>query len=404
MLKPRDGVDEYYTPDRVAESLASALPSSLKGAVLDPAVGGGALLDAVEARFGTSISPIGLDVSAEATRHLRLMRPSWTVSRADALNPVSRASSRAWRMATQTDLAAVVMNPPFSYRGNGGHVVEYGGFRGRVAPSVHFLVEVLHALEPREGIFAILPDGAIRAERHTRLWEQISSNYQVEVLDRPSDSSFHGARVSTSIVHIHRRMSSNVGESSPTFSLPLQHPVGQSACRCVEIVRGRVPIHSLASFSGEEAVAPLFHTTDLLLGSVARTAPERLADAAPLILFSRVGKWRTPRLIELGRVVLSDCLFGVRPRNLSSIDTLRKQLDSISSALESRLRGTGAPYLTLRDMTEVLRTSGWDPHVVKAGSEIGRCGCGATTGPAANAARFAGPGGQPMLPLLRLER
>lgn len=374
----RNGIqaDEFYSPGWVAEALASALPDSLSGSVLDPAVGGGALLAAVEARFGERVTLLGIDVSTDAVRRVRQAHPAWKVSNADLLKTPSRTASTAWRAAHHGDLAAVVMNPPFSYRGNGGEFAEYGAFYGRVAPSIRFLIEVMRSLNPRHGFYAILPDGALDAERHEPFWEELTREYDVDRVSRLGNSSFQGARVSTSVVRIRRSAAARTTPMQPVESSPQTTAVRTPlSCRCVELVRGRVPMHALPALTEIGPRSPVMHTTDLGLTTVLRTAPDRLADTAPLLLIGRVGKWRTARLIDVGRVVLSDCLFGIRPRDKARVGELVDSLNGLEPELRSRMRGTGAPYLTLKDVSRVLQTHDWHVHVVKASQDTGDCCC-----------------------------
>lgn len=374
----RNGIqaDEFYSPRWVAEALASALPDSLMGSVLDPAAGAGALLTAVETRFGERVTLLGIDVSAEAVRRVRRAHPAWTISNADLLKTPSRTASTAWRAAHHGDLAAVVMNPPFSYRGNGGEFAEYGAFYGRVAPSIRFLIEVMRSLNPRHGFYAILPDGALDAERHEPFWDELSREHDVDRVARLGSSSFQGARVSTSVVRILR-----APDARTTSIRPVQSGMRTTAarttqsCRCVELVRGRVPIHSLPNLTEPGPRSPVMHTTDLGLTTTLRTAPDRLADTAPLLLIGRVGKWRTARLVDVGRVVLSDCLFGMRPRDKAQIGELVDSVNGLEPELRRRMRGTGAHYLTLKDVSQILRTDDWHVHVVKASQETGACCC-----------------------------
>lgn len=376
MIRNRIQADEFYSPGWVAEALASTLPDSLSGSVLDPAAGGGALLAAVESRFGERVTLLGIDVSADAVRRVRQAHPAWKVSNADLLKTPSRTASMAWRAAHHGDLAAVVMNPPFSYRGNGGELAEYGAFYGRVAPSIRFLIEVMRSLNPQHGFYAILPDGALDAERHEPFWEELTREYDVDRVARLGNSSFQGARVSTSVVRIRRSVAARTTSMQPVESSPQSTAVRTpSSCRCVELVRGRVPMHSLPTLTEDGPRSPVMHTTDLGLTTVLRTGPDRLADTAPLLLIGRVGKWRTARLIDVGRVVLSDCLFGLRPRDKARVGELVDSLNSLEPELRSRMRGTGAPYLTLKDVSRVLQTHDWHVHVVKASQETGVCCC-----------------------------
>lgn len=376
MTRDSPRLDDYYTPPWAAEALASVLPDSLEGRVLDPAVGGGALLKAVEMRFGSKVSLLGIDVNNDAVRQLRAVNPEWSVSTADLLRASSRSASRAWQAARRDGLGAVVMNPPFSYRGNAGAFIEYASFRGRVAPSMHFLTEVLRSLKPSEGFFAILPDGALDAERHRGLWERLRGDYDVERLMRLRNSSFRGARVSTSIVRLRpwQRLVSAADSTIAAVPSPWT-PQTPSSCRCVEVVRGRVQIHSLPTLRESGASAPFIHTTDLESSTLERSAPERLADTAPLFLISRVGKWRRPRLIDVGQVVLSDCLIGIRPRSNAGLVSMIAAMPSLASDLQRRMRGTGAPYLTLGDVTSILSAAGWHVHLTKASSPPGECCC-----------------------------
>lgn len=374
-------VDEYYSPGWVATALAGVLPDSLSGSVLDPAVGGGALLTAVEQRFDKRVSLLGIDVSEDAVRRVRQEHPNWVVSRADLLKGPSRSASLAWRAATSGDLAAVVMNPPFSYRGNGGEVTHYGSFRGRVAPSIRFLIEVMSSLEPRDGFYVILPDGALDAERHEPFWEELQRHHLVDRVARLGNSSFRGARVSTSVVRIRRSAGAVRGALTP-LKAPKDRVIlpAPSRCRCIEVVRGRVPLHALPVLAEEVGPrSPFVHTTDLRFTSAPRVAPDRLADTAPLLLVGRVGRWKGARLIEVGRVVLSDCLFGLRPRDTGRLAALIDSVSDIESDLRSRMRGTGAPYITLKDVSRVLQAHDWHVHVVRASSEVGSCCCALPT-------------------------
>lgn len=371
-------VDAYYTPPWAADAVAAALPAGLTGRVFDPAVGAGALLSAVSSRFGEQVDLVGMDIDRFAVQSVRSAWPRWLISEGDLLSPRSRAATRAWRAARES-LSAVVINPPYSYRGNGGTVSSFGHFNGRVAPSLNFLLEVLVSLDPEAGYFAVLPDGALDAERSAPVWREIMRDYSVERISKLGNSSFPGARVSTSIVQIVRRVSgvsTAAGEErhATLISTFADNP-HLHECRCVELIRGRVPVYKLKSLPESAHTSPFLHTTDLRSQNVSRTAPDRLADDAPIVLLGRVGRWRSARLIEVGRVVLSDCIIGVRPRSHAAQTKLVDQLGILEQNLKNCMRGTGAPYLTVRDVQDVLSRGGWNVQVVPAGSPLTKCSC-----------------------------
>lgn len=361
-------IDAYYTPPALAAAVASAMPTDLSGTVLDPTVGGGALLAAVHERFGERVEMLGIDVDPSAIDRLRLEQPLWKLSAADVLHSRSRGSAVAWREA-KTRLDAVVLNPPFSYRGNGGVHVRYGAFCGRVAPAVQFLAAVLSELCPVRCIVALLPDGAIDAERHRALWAEIARDYDVERLERFKSSSFRGARVATSLVKLTPRPSvpSRVERYTPDVVEPVD------GCGCVEIVRGRVQVHTLGSLESDDP-APFLHTTGLAARHLP-DAPGRLADLAPLVAITRVGRWSQPRIIDVGRVVLSDCVIGLRPRDRAQLARLASSILAMESDFRASFRGTGAQYVTIADVERLLQNAGWHPHRVKAGNLPAGCCC-----------------------------
>lgn len=363
------GLDAYYTPSWLAKLVAEALPSDLRGAVLDPCVGTGALLEAVGERFGSTTQLLGMDIDGPTVSAISAVHPDWSVSRADFLVPRSRRASTVWRAASR-ELSAVVLNPPFSYRGNGGRSLRYLDFEGRVAPAMHFLVEILTELSPTRGVIAVLPDGALDAERHESLWSQIGTRFNVERLERIKTSSFRGARVSTSLIRL------ELGASVVGVVAPIeQRKLTVAGCRCVELVRGRVPVHVARGFAPDESTQFL-HTTSARGGTL-MTAPSSLSDEAPLVVLNRIGKWRAPFTIEVGRVVLSDCLIALRPRERHQLDSLVESITRAQKDFAGEYRGTGAQYVTVAAVIRQLHRLGWHPHQVMAGSPIAECCCSA---------------------------
>jgi hypothetical protein len=367
------GPDAFYTPPWLAELIASSMPTQLKGRVLDPTVGAGALLGAVEDRFGGEVQPLGIDIDARTIATLRFAQPGWTLSNADVLHARSRRSASAWK-AAQDDLAAVVLNPPFSYRGNGGPIVSFGEFRGRVAPSVHFLVEALQGLNPAHGFYVVLPNGAVLSERHLSIWNEIRRNYLVEEIEHFRTNSFKGARVSTMLVRLTADPSGKALEPIVSASKMADSTVG---CRCVEVIRGRVPVHRAQSDAVVDPV-PFLHTTSLSKLSEPPTAfaDRSKSDVSPLLIITRVGRWVAPVSVEIGRVVLSDCLIGLRPRDRSLLGVLERDLIRSEASFRNIYRGTGAQYTTLKAITAQLESLNWHPHVLPAGSLPGHCCCG----------------------------
>lgn len=367
--------DAYFTPEWLADQVASVLPEELRGRVVDPTSGDGALLSAVVRRFGDAVQPLAIDVDSQIVATVRREHPEWIVSCADLLNRRSRNSSVAWR-AARRNVECVLLNPPFSYRGNAGRMIRYGSFQGRVAPALDFLLIALRELDPAMGFVAILPNGAVEAERHREVWREILSEFTVERLVTPSRSSFRGARVATIVVKIQRR-------SGRVSALPMPHVeirrIARAGCVCVELIRGRVPVYRLPQLLQSGEMVPFFHTTSFRQPADRSLAyvTASLSDDAPLVILPRVGQWCSPVALEVGRVVLSDCVIGLRSRDRSQFASLHEWLTGNSAVVRSRYRGTGAPYLTLASVVSLLDDFGWHPHIVKAGAALGACCCDA---------------------------
>lgn len=372
MSRSGQRVDPYYTPQWLADRLIAYMPDTLSGNIIDPCMGGGALLSAVESRFRDQVTLLGLDIDSGAVRSLRESEPSWGLGRANLLDPKSRSASIPWRRA-KSDLAAVVINPPFSQKGGGGEIIHYEDYSGRVSPANQFLVEVLKFLSPSVGIFAVLPDGAINADRHRPLWAEIERKYEVSVLEKVRPTTFKGARVATALVKLVRRPNALL-QANPALPQTRTLAPTLEGCRCVEIIRGRTPVHSVDESRATQKV-PFLHTTNLMDVFPTRFASDHLADEAPFVLIVRVGQWKRPSTVELGRVVLSDCLIALRPKTVTQLDVLQNSIEENSEILLEKYKGTGAQYLTLNALMEALAMIGWQPEVVKAGSPVNPCRC-----------------------------
>ena len=367
-------IDQHFTPSWAADILADALPRDVHGGIVDPAAGTGSLLVAVE-QSGRHFTPIALDSDPAVVSELRRKHPTWVVSVADSLSPRSRSSSRAWRFARSTGVEWVLLNPPFSYRGGPAIQTTIGDYSGRVSPSAQFLVVALTELEPRQGIVAVLPDGVVRGDKYGPFWDAVSQNHKVVEIADLRTSAFPGVRAHCRVVKLERLESSRA--VGPLMRVP--GPIPQrDGCRCVEVIRGRIPRHVPLSVGGERA--PFLHTTDVLDNLVRdadRDAPVHLATSGPAVIIPRIGKpGRKIATISRGSFALSDCLIALRPLGRGPeplAEELRVEVDALSRAY----RGTGAPYVTVRALTTFLLEHGWHANATSASAPPGACLCGA---------------------------
>jgi len=369
-------IDQHFTPDPLAEELVATIPQNITGIVVDPAAGEGALLSALRRVVRSDLTFIAIDQDPLAVRALLAGQPDWTVSRADTLNPRSRSASTSWKIARKQGVELVLLNPPFSYRGGPSIETSFGDFRGRLSPAAQFVAISLSELRPRIGMWAILPDGVIHGEKYRGFWEEVRKSYSIQVVRELSSSSFSGVRARCSLVAIRPCvLPSGVKEPMRGVTSNVVRAIG---CRCVDVVRGRVPRHR--EFDPVEATAPYLHTTNVQAGAIVgtlATAPRALATGGPFVVLPRIGSPKGKIAVASTGVVLSDCLIALRPLSASNLSSLCQQLHVDAVGIADLYRGTGALYVTIGSVVDYLQGRGWHVRVAKASQEPSECNCGA---------------------------
>src|SRR5262249_21659171 len=126
-------------------------------------------------------------------------------------------------------------------------------------------------------------------------------------------------------------------------------------------VRGTRQMHRLPQSIEEEGV-PLIHTTNLVngnvVGSVGRFVPtdtDRIV-RGPVVLIPRVGRpdWRKVVLHNNGPITLSDCVFAIKCKDVADAVSVRKRLVDNFAEVGEAYGGTGAPYLTMQRLRELV--------------------------------------------------
>lgn len=383
-------IDQHFTPAWLADLVADALPSTVHGLAIDPAAGSGALLASLERRGQSQLHPVAMDIDPVVVAGLRDAHPGWTISAADSLNPRSRAASRAWQASRSMGVEVVLLNPPFSYRGGPSTSISFGQFTGRLSPAARFVAMAIEDLRPRYGIVGILPNGVVNGQKYQGFWNEIRRTHDVRVLRELTNSIFTGVRARCCLIEISLRAPQDTEQSvgSMTTLGALRTNLVRdtksreavfSKCRCIEIVRGRVPRHQL--YPKSEQFVPYLHTTHIRLNTLTpseREAPQRLATIGPSVVIPRVG-YPQGKVALVGRrpVVLSDCLIALRPLGVTT-EELADELRADIAQIALEYNGTGAPYITLQRLTRYLKHSGWRPIVVAASDGVGSCLCGRT--------------------------
>ncbi|MFF1527969.1 N-6 DNA methylase [Cellulomonas sp. NPDC058312] len=355
-------IDVHYTPNWLAKAMIELLPEGTSS-VGDFCMGEGALLEAAEARFGQAAAYFGSDIDARAVRRARAAHSNWVVSLADLLSVSSLKSSRAW---SPDSFDAIVLNPPFSYRGGSGALIAVPALGTiRASPAVAYVDNALRALAPGGTAVLLLPANTLSSERDRAWWAYARGRWSVTVELTSGPRDFPGVVARMAVVRLSPRL-----DGVALASDPMQ---AESAWgRPLSIVRGRVPVHSLGRFSvGSDDGVPFVHSTDLRGDLQIHGRPRvvaRLGTRGPLVLLPRVGALKQEKIVvwvDAAPIALSDCVFGLRVP-VEQVVILAKQLRDRADLISGRYGGSCAPYLTISRLSELLSELGWDPAHVGA--------------------------------------
>lgn len=352
-------IDAHYTPGTLAEQMVQVVRGQSPQVVADFSAGDGALLSAAENAFGEACDYLAADIDSNAIARLRADHPTWSVLHGDILSENSEVHS-SFIVPRTVDL--LLLNPPFSYRGAGGVRVALDGITVRASPAMAFLVKCLVTLREGGTCVAILPANALAGERDECVRQWISQRWKTTTVGAFPIRTFPRVHARTVMVEI----SQNVERFELSRAI---EPAGSVDSR-VQIVRGTIPMFSLARWENLEPRSFL-HSTELQ-NRLARPVEVGLPPGrgrsidGPFIALPRVGSPSIDKLAIYegeGNVVLSDCVFAIRPIGGPAVESLLRQMQQRFDALAGLYGGSCARYLTVRNLGSFLRQSGFDVEV-----------------------------------------
>lgn len=341
--------DKHYTPRAVADRMVEAalergLPA--QGRAVDFAAGEGALLEAAAKHLDYKM--FATDIDVRTVHALKQRYPEWTVGRCDIFSSRSRAASGAWAAARDADL--VLLNPPYSYRGGGLRKIAISGEALWASPASCAFLLGAHLVRQGGVVIGVLPANARRGEKDAAVWAALATKGAIEPLETLSRGTFAGEFATTEVVRWVK--------GGRTRGLePVARPAASKAeCRCLELVRGTLPVHGLAS--RQPGTTRFLHTTDLRDGSIEASGLRAAATHAtpgPFVLIPRVGVPHRGKLVaRLTPAVLSDCLLALRPVQPEQVDLLLRELSQDIGGLRALYSGTCARYVTTKRLSAYL--------------------------------------------------
>lgn len=353
-------MDAFYTPTWLAATVAELSNSSAPSVVGDFAVGSGVLLDAARCRWPAARF-VGTDIDKRAVDRLRRHRPSWAVGRCDFLDGKSRSRCRALRGAS-CDL--ILLNPPFSCRGGRRETAFVGEVEVRASIALAFCINALNYITEGGAVVAIVPASTLDSEKDAAAWNVLRQGFECDVLSHFDRNTFDGAYLETVVVRITQGQRRKSRTRPQNRSMPLG-PNGR-----ILVYRGKLPRHRSGARSSQDGLTYV-HTTNLTTGLEAtpRVARDHAWVRGPALLIPRVGRPRKPGLLILQRdhrVVLSDCLFALQTKSIEQALALRVRLHLEWDRFMSAYIGSGAKYLTVRRLLQLLEGLGYLTEVVSS--------------------------------------
>jgi hypothetical protein len=329
-------LDRYYTPRDVALQLAGAIDLPTVSGIVDSNCGAGHLLAAASDIFPMA-QCMGIDSDEDAVLRLADSRPNWKLVVGDAL------SEDSWAVYPSFTPDVAVLNPPFSMMHARGVIANLGGEEFRASNAMAHVIAAIHNSNPRR-LVAILPESWVYSEMDAVGRQKIAATYDVDVVNKLTNSTFNGARVNALVVSLRRRTE----QLAPTTGEHLVFPRG------VQVIRGGLPLFEAKNFVGG---LPLIHSTDISrivhgadLGSLRHVSRiGRGVVQGSVVLLPRVG---VPKLENIDYVYLrraaqlSDCVIAVRFECKVDAQIFVDHLRGKWSQFVKIYTGTGARFVT----------------------------------------------------------
>jgi hypothetical protein len=364
-----DPVDCIYSPPELAARMISKAEDGTSPAIIaDFAAGDGQLLKTAREKWPES-TIVATDINKSSVALMRRTEPDWQVGSCNFLSPTSRDRSRILP-EIKGKVSLVLLNPPFSCRGNARVIVNFNGDEIRCGLALAFVLISITYLSADGQLIAVLPAGCIQSQKDAAAWEAVRKICHVKVVGKNGHKTFSGWSPKTVIVKLKMLPAGNtVRRRSSTF-----RNNGNSVRRrkiAVSIFRGKLSMHEVNGNKAKQTV-PLIHSTELEKDGV--NLLRRQVDAmlksvrGPAVLVQRVGRPEVSKILPYLNerpIVLSDCVIALKCVTANEARVVKTAMVKNWEAIEVRYGGTCARYITVDSLRELLNGFGFEATVEK---------------------------------------
>jgi hypothetical protein len=364
-----DTVDCIYSPPELAAKMISKAEGGTSPAVIaDFAAGDGQLLKAAHEKWPQS-TIIATDINKSSVALMRRTAADWHVGLCDFLNPRSRSRSSILP-EIKGKVSLVLLNPPFSCRGNTRVLVNFNGTEIRCGVALAFVLTSITFLCSDGQLIAVLPAGCLQSQKDAAAWEAIRKVCHVKVVGENGHRTFSGWSPKTVIVRLKMRPARNRARRRSNIASNNGHLTMRRRIS-VSVFRGKISMPDLNGNKAKRTV-PLVHSTELEKSGV--NLSRRRVDAklksvrGPAVLLQRVGRPDVGKILpyfEEKPIVLSDCVIALKCGTTDEARVVKTTMVKNWEKIERAYGGTCARYITVDSLCDLLNSFGFEAAVHK---------------------------------------
>lgn len=336
--------------------------------IADFAAGDGQLLKTAHEKWPQS-TIVATDINKSSVALMRRTEPDWQVGSCDFLSPTSRDRSRILP-EIKGKVSLVLLNPPFSCRGNARVIVNFNGTEIRCGVALAFVLISITYLSADGQLIAVLPAGCIQSQKDAAAWEAVRKICHVKVVAKNGHKTFSGWSPKTVIVRLKMRPAGNAARRRINTIRNNGHRARRRKI-AVSIFRGKISMPDLNGNKTKRTV-PLVHSTELEKDGV--NLLRRQVDATlksvrgPAVLIQRVGRPEVSKILtyfDEEPIVISDCVIALKCGTADKARVVKNSMVKNWETIERMYGGTCARYITVDSLCELLSRLGFEITVEK---------------------------------------